>query len=143
MNLSPISYFRIPEIPPGVYDLPSPRLTGAQKMQMLDSSTEQNAYNLAFNVEGVRPEDIAVVISDGHLVIEFEKEYDPNKVAHTNWDKSFGIFTRWFSIPKGIGPEHLKTKVIGGRLEIRLDKVKIQQPDIDSDGKRRGPEVTT
>ena len=59
-----------------------------------DPVVDDQGYHLSFDVQGVKPADIAVVMSGNDVIIELEKEYDPSRVAHTNWDKAYGVFTR-------------------------------------------------
>lgn len=91
-----------------------------QNIQRVSEKADDNVYSLSFLVEGVREDDIAVVAKDGQLVIELEKEYDPQKVAHTNWDKSYGIFTRYIDLPADADGSGLKKTVSGGVLTIEF-----------------------
>ena len=95
----------------------------AKKMQLISGPHQDDEkYSLAINIHGVQPEDIAIVCQGSELLVEFEKEFNPNAVATSNWDKSYGIFTRRFSLPADVDTQNIAYSINNGQLDIELMK---------------------
>ena len=129
-------------LPSYYFGLNSGVMTGIQnqslsgRLPMVSKTTESEKYSVSFAVEGVHKEDIAVVIRNGQLIVELEKEYDPSKVAHSNWDKSYGIFTRYIDLPEDVDASALKTSVAEGVLTVEISRLSSAKKSSKSAGKK-------
>lgn len=114
----------------------------ARNIQTVGEKSDKNSYALSFMVEGVREEDIAVVAKEGTLIVELEKEYDPQKVAHSNWDKSYGIFTRYIELPEDADESSLKKSVSEGVLTVELARSGAAAQTSKKPSSKKQPEAT-
>ena len=135
-----MSYSTMPTYYFGLYREPStnqvlknilqPSIPQIHKIPSLSDCEEYvGGYYLCLDVSGVNPQDIALDIREGHLVVELEKEFDPYKVAHSNWDKAYGIFSRAFKLPENVDIKKVTYQVKENRLEIRMDKIATTQTE--------------
>jgi HSP20 family molecular chaperone IbpA len=76
--------------------------------------------SLSLDVSGVLAEDIAVIVDGNQLIVEIEKEFNPFRVTHTNWDKCYGIFRRAFTLPDGVVASQIQYRVRAQVLEIDI-----------------------
>lgn len=106
-----------------------PRAREIRKIPLITPPTEfSDSFRLSLDVSGVIPEDIAVVVEGRELIVEIEKEFDPYKVAHSNWDKCYGVFTRVFELPEGVDGTQVHCWLNRDCLEIEIFKEKFVEP---------------
>ena len=99
------------------------RSRGMLKIPFRDPPTEsEDMFNFSLDITGINPNDVAVVISGNDLVIEIEREFDPHKVCHTDWEKQFGIFTRHLEIPDEVDPKKISFHFYEDELRFTLLK---------------------
>lgn len=102
-----------------------PRARQITKIPVLNYPVEySDRFHLSLNVGGVDSRDIAVVVEGSQLIIEIEKEFDPYKVAQSNWDKCYGVFYRTFDLPPGIEGDQVQCTLNDGVLEVEILKGK-------------------
>lgn len=98
-----------------------------QKIPFIKPPEESDEkFSLSLDVSNVSLNDISVVTSEDDLIVEIEKEYQPDKVAKTNWDKCFGVFTRRFTIPEEVDKQHIHYHIHDNQLQISLFKKSAQ-----------------
>lgn len=97
-----------------------------QKTYLTETKNEslKDAHFIQLNIKGVRPEDVAVVTFKNQLIVEVEKEFQPFQLAHTNWDKRFGLFTRVFELPDELDPDQVRYQIDNGHLNLWVYKDK-------------------
>lgn len=88
--------------------------------------------SIVLNVElpGVTKEDIALEVKDSTLTIKGEKKLEKN-VTEENFhrmERSYGSFTRAFTLPSTVQQDKVKAKFRDGILEIMLPKVEEAKP---------------
>ena len=88
--------------------------------------------SIVLNVElpGVTKEDIALEVKDSTLTIKGEKKLEKN-VKEENFhrlERSYGSFTRAFTLPSTVQQEKVKAKFRDGILEIMLPKAEEAKP---------------
>ncbi len=106
---------------------------------LLEPTETTDRYALVLDVSGVRPEDIAVVVRDNQVLVEVEKEFNPFRVAETNWDKCFGIFRRAFDLPLDSDKKNIHYRAQNGALFIEIFKVKTAQKSQDKKTLEQNP----
>jgi HSP20 family protein len=88
--------------------------------------------SIVLNVElpGVTKEDIALEVKDSTLTIKGEKKLEKN-VKEENFhrlERSYGSFTRAFTLPSTVQQDKVKAKFRDGILEIMLPKAEEAKP---------------
>jgi HSP20 family protein len=88
--------------------------------------------SIVLNVElpGVTKEDIALEVKDSTLTIKGEKKLEKN-VTEENFhrmERSYGSFTRAFTLPSTVQQDKVKAKFRDGILEIMLPKAEEAKP---------------
>ncbi len=79
---------------------------------------------------GIDKKDVRVEVKDGVLSISGERKYEKD-VKEENVhriERSYGRFTRSFSLSPNIDTEHVDATMKNGVLEIRLPKVESAKP---------------
>lgn len=92
-------------------------------------SEDRKKYQLAINLPGIKEKDIDVFIEGKQLIIEVNKKYDPFKVAHTNWDKCYGLLRRAFYLPDDVKITTFEQTFKGETLTVNLLKIE-KHPEI-------------
>jgi len=88
--------------------------------------------SIVLNVElpGVTKEDIALEVKDSTLTIKGEKKLEKN-VKEENFhrmERTYGAFTRAFTLPSTVQQDKVKAKFRDGILEIMLPKAEEAKP---------------
>ncbi|HYB21976.1 MAG TPA: Hsp20/alpha crystallin family protein [Thermodesulfobacteriota bacterium] len=88
--------------------------------------------SIVLNVElpGVTKEDISLEVKDSTLTIKGEKKLEKN-VKEENFhrmERTYGSFTRAFTLPSTVQQDKVKAKFRDGILEIMLPKAEEARP---------------
>ncbi len=85
-------------------------------------SETPTAYNLKFEVPGLKKEDIRIDLHDNRLVVSGEKksERKDEKIHYSEF--SYGSFVRSYTFPTKVNPEKVDAKYDGGILRIEVAK---------------------
>jgi len=83
---------------------------------------------LTAELPGLAQKDVDVAIDEGVLTIKGEKteerkEGDEDRKYHL-WERSYGAFTRSFTLPPTVDPEMIKAEFVNGVLKVHLPKTK-------------------
>lgn len=76
------------------------------------------------DVPGIKQEDIEITLDDGVLTIKGQRRYEGNGKDKVWLGRSYGSFTRSFTLPDTVDPERLMADLADGVLTIRV----AQQP---------------
>ena len=76
------------------------------------------------DVPGIKQEDIEITLDDGVLTIKGQRRYEGNGKDKVWLGRSYGSFTRSFTLPETVDPERLSADLADGVLTIRV----AQQP---------------
>ena len=107
-----------------------------QKQQELwnpktDLKETETEYQVIAELPGVKKEDVSIDLSpEGRLTIRGKKENEKEE-KNDKWhrvERSFGSFTRSFSIPKGVDPAKISASYDNGVLKLVVPKTPEQQP---------------
>lgn len=85
-----------------------------------------DAIVLSCEVPGMAPKDVNVSVDDGVLMISGEKteerkEGDDDRKYHL-WERTFGSFSRSFTLPRTVDTEHIAAKFENGVLHVTMPK---------------------
>ena len=88
--------------------------------------------SIVLNVElpGVTKEDISLEVKDSTLTIRGEKklEKDVSEENFHRMERTYGSFTRAFTLPSTVQQDKVKAKFRDGILEVRLPKAEEAKP---------------
>jgi HSP20 family protein len=85
---------------------------------------------LKADLPGVEPKDVEIRVEDGVLYIKGERKFekDEKKENHHRIERSYGAFTRSFSLPSSIDAEHVKAEYKDGQLILTMPKREEAKP---------------
>ena len=79
---------------------------------------------------GIDPKDVEVRVEDGTLYLKGERKYE-NEVKEENYhrlERSYGTFTRSFTLPNSISTEDIKAEYKDGVLTLTMAKREEAKP---------------
>lgn len=90
----------------------------------VDISEAEDEYVVSAEVPGVKKEDITVELHEGVLTIRGEKksEREEKKEKGRYLERSFGAFSRAFTLPADANPDRIEAKFKDGVLDVRIAK---------------------
>ena len=89
-----------------------------------DIYEDEEAVTLRFELAGVDPKDVDVRFENGVLTVKGERKLDreEKRENYHRVERSYGTFTRSFSLPGTLDPERIKAEARNGVLAITLPK---------------------
>ncbi len=90
----------------------------------VDVRANEEEIVLTADVPGIKQEDLEITLDDGVLTIKGQRRYEGNGKDKVWLGRSYGSFTRSFTLPETVDPERLTADLADGVLTIRV----AQQP---------------
>ncbi len=89
-----------------------------------DIYEDEEGVTLKFELSGVEPKDVDVRFENGVLTLRGERklEQEEKKENYHRIERSYGTFTRSFSLPGTVDPEHIRAESKNGVLSVFLPK---------------------
>jgi HSP20 family protein len=89
-----------------------------------DIYEDEEGVSLRFELAGVDPKDVDVRFENGVLTVKGERklEREDKRENYHRVERSYGTFTRSFSLPGTLDPERIKAETKHGVLTIVLPK---------------------
>ena len=89
-----------------------------------DIYEDAEGVTLRFELAGVEPKDVDVRFENGVLTVRGERklEAEDKRENYHRIERSYGTFTRSFSLPGTLDPERIKAETKNGVLSITLPK---------------------
>lgn len=89
-----------------------------------DIYEDAEGVTLRFELAGVDPKDVDVRFENGVLTVRGERklEAEDKRENYHRIERSYGTFTRSFSLPGTLDPERIKAEAKNGVLAITLPK---------------------
>ena len=89
-----------------------------------DIYEDEEAVTLRFELAGVEPKDVDVRFENGVLTVKGERklEKEEKRENYHRVERSFGTFTRSFSLPGSLDAEKIKAEAKNGVLVVTLPK---------------------
>ena len=105
----------------------SPTATWAPTVDIIENDS---AYLVTAELPGVRKEDIQITLEDGVLRIAGERKQEQTEKARKfhRIERSYGAFTRSFSLPKNIDAEKIEARFRDGVLAVAVAKSETARP---------------
>lgn len=95
----------------------------------VDISETDKEYTVKADLAGVKKEDLKVNVQNGVLTLagerKFEKEEKDQK--HHRVERSYGSFTRSFSLPENVVQDKIEAECKDGVVTVRLPKTDIKK----------------
>jgi HSP20 family protein len=90
----------------------------------VDIYEDEESVTLRFELAGVEPKDVDVRFENGVLTVKGERklEKEEKRENYHRVERSYGTFTRAFSLPGTLDPERIKAEAKNGVLQITLPK---------------------
>lgn len=110
-------------------DIEFPDVQGAY-VPSFDIKETSNGYVFVADLPGVRQEDLDINLTGNRLTISGKRESEEKKEGE-NWftsERSFGAFTRTFSLPEGVDGSGVQAELRNGVLTLSVPKVPEVQP---------------
>jgi HSP20 family protein len=97
----------------------------------VDIEEQPEQFVISVEVPGIDPKDIEVTAQDGVLTIKGERQFKEEKHSHgmRTVERSYGRFTRSFSLPSNVATKSIKADSKQGVLHINLPKVEPRKPE--------------
>jgi HSP20 family protein len=86
----------------------------------LDVRANEEEIVFTADVPGLKQEDIEVTLDDGVLTIKGQRRYEGNGKDKVWLGRSYGAFTRSFTLPDTVDPERLSADLADGVLTVRI-----------------------
>jgi HSP20 family protein len=111
------------------------RTFSANNWPKVDITESSEAYSLRADLPGIEKSDVNIFIDKGILRIEGERkdEFKKEEGMYYHLERSYGKFSRSFTLPEEIDAERIDAKMINGVLTVTLfktEKVKPKMIDI-------------
>ncbi|MBD3418526.1 MAG: Hsp20 family protein [Chitinivibrionales bacterium] len=103
----------------------SNRAISATNWPKVDIAESENGYKISADLPGLDKKDVTVTVEDGVLTIEGEKQSEHEKKEKGRYyhlERSYGKFSRSFSLPENVDAEKINAKFAHGVLELELTK---------------------
>lgn len=96
----------------------------------LDISENDSHYTITVEIPGVRKDDVQVELRDDMLVIQGEKksEREEKKERGRHVERSYGSFSRAFTLPSDADAERLEASFKEGVLTVRIPRREALKP---------------
>jgi HSP20 family protein len=84
----------------------------------------KESFLIKADVPGVKESDLELHLVKNRLTIQGKRDAEKEDKGETfyTWERSYGSFTRSFTLPDGIDSEHLKAELKDGVLTVVLPK---------------------
>lgn len=99
-------------------------------MPSVDIEESGDALFLRAEIPGMDPKDIDVSFENGVLTIKGERRFE-NKRNDRQFhlvERSYGSFTRSFTLPRSVDPDRVKARYENGILELEMPKREETKP---------------
>jgi len=96
----------------------------------VDVFENENEVVLKADLPGVEQKDIEVKLENGTLTLKGERQFahDEASKGYRRIERSYGAFTRYFTLPETVNPENVKAEHKNGVLTVTLPKKEIAKP---------------
>ncbi len=88
----------------------------------IDVRATENEIVFVCDVPGVKREDLEITIQHDVLTLKGQRKYEGTSGDRVWLGRSYGAFTRSFTLPDGVDPEHLSADLADGVLTIKVPK---------------------
>jgi HSP20 family protein len=96
----------------------------------VDVFEEDTAFLVKAELPGMKPEEVHVSVENDVLTIKGERKLESAEKlkGYHRIERSYGMFTRSFTLPKTLDGEHLEAEMQDGVLKVRIPKRAAPEP---------------
>lgn len=84
----------------------------------------EKSYQVSLDIPGISRDEIDIEVKDNHLHISGQRKFhgktDKDYILRS--ERRYGKFSRVFSLPKNVNPDHIEAHFENGVLDITLPK---------------------
>jgi len=104
--------------------------SGNAWLPAVDVSETDNEFVVRAELPGMSHEDIDINVQDNILTLKGEKQQEKNEEGENfhRLERSYGSFSRSFTLPTGVNPEDIKANFKDGILEVSMPKAEEAKP---------------
>jgi HSP20 family protein len=98
----------------------------------VDMSENDAAYVVTVELPGVKREDVSIEIAEDVLSIHGEKKSEREEKSERRHyvERSFGSFSRSFTLPAHVAADRIKASFRDGVLTIEIPKIEAKKPQV-------------
>jgi HSP20 family protein len=93
-----------------------------------DLRENEDGWTVALDVPGVPEKNIEITLEGRILTVKGSRTYTGKSDERVALGRSYGSFTRAFSLPQGIDAEGLRAELSDGVLTIQVPKLPVAKP---------------
>nr|WP_272418022.1 Hsp20/alpha crystallin family protein [Polyangium jinanense] len=103
---------------------------GRAFMPDMEVRETKDGYMIRADLPGLKEDDVSIDVSGRRLTISGRREEEQRDEGDRYWayERSYGSFTRSFTLPEGIDPERIEANLNSGVLEVVIPKSKAEEP---------------
>ena len=107
-----------------------PGVEEGQFLPTFDVRETKDAYIFKADLPGVKESDLDISITGNRLTVSGKREAEEKQEGDTwyAYERSYGSFTRSFTLPEGIDPDHVRAELKEGVLALHVPKRPEVQP---------------
>ena len=101
-----------------------------QYVPQFDVKETRDAYVFKADMPGVKESELDISLSGNRLTVSGKREAEERSESDTYYafERSYGTFTRSFTLPEGIDQDHVNAELKNGVLTLVLAKLPEAQP---------------
>ncbi len=90
----------------------------------------KEGFSFKADMPGVREADLEITVTGNRLNIAGKRESEKEDKSDTYYvaERSYGLFSRAFTLPDGVDTEHMRAELKDGVLTVALPKLPEMQP---------------
>jgi HSP20 family protein len=99
---------------------------------VVDIAETDEAFLIKAEVPEVRKEDVKVTVDNGVLTIQGKRKQEKEEKGRKfhRIERSYGSFTRSFTLPDNVDEEHILAEFKDGMLNVRIGKVALARSKV-------------
>jgi len=104
--------------------------TGLGFTPTFDVKETKDAYVFKADLPGCKEEDVDISLTGNRLMISGKREEEKREEGERfyAYERSYGTFSRAFTLPEGVDAEHVRAELKDGVLNVVVPKVPEVQP---------------
>jgi HSP20 family protein len=110
--------------------VPSEKGRGPGFVPPVDIFEDKDAIYLKAELPGVKPDDVKLHVENNVLTLTGERKFEKEekKEGYHRVERSYGAFTRSFSLPNNVAGDQVAAELTDGVLTVKLPKKTEAQP---------------
>jgi HSP20 family protein len=94
----------------------------------VDVRTSDTEVALAWDMPGVKQEDLEITLADHVLTVKGTRRFDSKDNERVMLGRAYGAFTRSYTLPETLDEQHLTAELADGVLTVRIPRRPEAQP---------------